>query len=133
MEIIPLGDSALIVRVRDRFEDAPEKTLDTVLRAFGQLQNAAIPGIIELAPAYTSVAVFFDPIVVAKAAKTPANVFDSLATRIRAAVAARADPGRDVPAVRLLATPPLGERRGPGALVRLVRAALSLAPGLAAL
>jgi inhibitor of KinA len=93
MEIVPLGDSALIVRVRDRFEDAPEKTLDAVLRAFGQLQNAAIPGIIELAPAYTSVAVFFDPTVVAKATKTPDNVFDSLATRIRDAVAARADPG----------------------------------------
>ena len=27
MEIIPLGDSALIVRVREQFEDAPEETL----------------------------------------------------------------------------------------------------------
>ena len=66
MEIIPLGDSALIVRVREQFEDAPEETLDEVLRAFQLLQHAAIPGVIELAPAYTSVAVFFDPIAVAK-------------------------------------------------------------------
>jgi inhibitor of KinA len=61
MEITPLGDSALIVRVREQFEDAPEKALDQVLRAFHQLERAAIPGVIELAPAYTSVGVFYDP------------------------------------------------------------------------
>jgi inhibitor of KinA len=68
--------------------------LDTVLRAFQQLQNAAIPGVIELAPAYTSVTAFFDPITVAKAAETPDKVFDRLAARIRTAVAAGADRGR---------------------------------------
>jgi inhibitor of KinA len=94
MEIVPLGDSALIVRVRERFEGAPEETLDTVLRAFQQLQAATIPGVIELAPGYTSVAVFFDPLTVAKASPTKAPVFDWFATRIRAAVAGVADPGR---------------------------------------
>jgi inhibitor of KinA len=94
MEIIPLGDSALMVRMRERFDDAPEQTLDTVLRAFQQLQKAAMPGVIELAPAYTSVTVFFDPIVVAKTAETPEKVFDWLATRVRAAVAGVANPGR---------------------------------------
>jgi inhibitor of KinA len=91
MEIVPLGDSAVIVRMRERFDDAPEQTLDTVLRAFQQLQNAAIPGVIELAPAYTSVTVFFNPITVAKATETSGEVFDWLVTRIRAAVAAGAD------------------------------------------
>jgi inhibitor of KinA len=76
MEILPLGDSALILRVRERFEDAPERTLDTVLRAYQQFQAAEIPGVIELAPAYTSVAVFFDPIAVAKATGTQDGVFD---------------------------------------------------------
>jgi inhibitor of KinA len=94
MEIIPLGDSALIVRVRDRFEDAPEETLDTVLRAFRQLQSAAIPVVIELAPAYTSIAVFFDPIIVTKSAETPDKMFDWLAERVRGVVAAGADRGR---------------------------------------
>ena len=70
MEIFSLGDSALIVRVREQFEDEPEKTLDEVLRTFQRLRNAAIPGVIELAPAYTSVAAFFDPIAVAKASGT---------------------------------------------------------------
>src|SRR5437879_13295231 len=82
MEIIPLGDSALIVRVREQFEDAPEKTLDEVLRTLQQLRNAAIPGVIEVAPAYTTVALFFDPVAVAKARETPGDVFDWLVEKI---------------------------------------------------
>ena len=96
MEIVPLGDSALIVRVRDQFEDAPEETLGEVLRTFQRIRNAAIPGVIELVTAYTSVAVFFDPITVTKAIETSDDVFGWLATRIRAAVAGVADPGRKV-------------------------------------
>ena len=94
MDIIPLGDSALIVRVRERFEDAPEEALEQVLRVFQLLQRAAIPGVIELAPAYTSVGVFFDPITIAKASETPDDVFDWLASRIRGVVAAGVGRGR---------------------------------------
>src|SRR2546425_11644292 len=98
MEIIPLGDSALIVRVRERFEDSPEETLDEVLRTFQQLRSAAIPGVIELAPAYTSVAVFFDPIAVSKAfaSGTSDDVVDWMAGRIRAAVGRRTRDGRSL-------------------------------------
>jgi inhibitor of KinA len=81
------------VRVRERFEDAPEETLNEVLRAFQRIRNAAIPGVIELALAYTSVSVFFDPVTVAKTAETPDKLFDWFATRIRA-VAGGPDPGR---------------------------------------
>jgi inhibitor of KinA len=87
MQITALGDSALIVRVRDQFEDAPEETLDEVLRAFEQLRKAAIPGVIELAPAYTSVAVFFDPVTIAKSSGTADKIFDWLAERVRGVVA----------------------------------------------
>ena len=86
MEIIPLGDSALVVRVREQFEDAPEETLDEVLRVFALLQRAAIPGIIELAPAYTSVAVFFDPVSVFKSNSSADEAFAEFATRIRNAI-----------------------------------------------
>ncbi|HEX3420330.1 MAG TPA: 5-oxoprolinase subunit PxpB [Candidatus Udaeobacter sp.] len=86
MEIIPLGDSALVVRVREQFEDAPEETLDEVLRAFQLLQRAAIPGVIELAPAYTSVAIFFDPIAVSKTSSGRDDIFDWLKTRVCAAL-----------------------------------------------
>ena len=88
MEIVPLGDSALVVRVREQFEDAPEETLNEVLRVFQLLQRAAIPGVIEFAPAYTSVAVFFDPAVIFKSSGAAEKVFDELATRIRSAISA---------------------------------------------
>ncbi len=94
MEIVPLGDSALIVRVREEFEDAPEETLNEVLRAFQQLRSAAIPGVIELAPAYTSVAVFFDLLQVAKASGQPDRAFDWLKERVRRVIAAAADRGK---------------------------------------
>jgi inhibitor of KinA len=86
MEIIPLGDSALVVRVREQFADAPEETLDEVLQVFELLRRAALPGVIELAPAYTGVAVFFDPIVVLKSNGEANEVFEKLATRIRSAI-----------------------------------------------
>ena len=96
MEIVPLGDSALVVRLRSRFEDAPEETLDEVLRVFQLLQRAAIPGVVELAPAYTSVGVFFDPITIAKASGTSDDVFNWLAARICGIAAVGPRRGRKV-------------------------------------
>ena len=93
MEITPLGDSALIVRLRDQFDDAPEETLDRVLNAFQRLRRAAIPGVVELAPAYTSVAVFFDPIAVSKTSTTKDELFDALAERVRGVVTGGVDAG----------------------------------------
>jgi len=89
MEIVSLGDSALVVRLREQIEDAPEETLDEVLRVFQLLQSAAIPGVIELAPAYTSVGVFLDPITIVRSSGTADKVFDWLATRIRNVVTSR--------------------------------------------
>jgi inhibitor of KinA len=100
MEIIPLGDSALVVRVREQFEDAPDETLDEVLRVFQLLQRAAIPGVIELAPAYTSVAVFFDPIAAIRSNGATNGVFDELATRIRSAIIPASRRHRRRPAAR---------------------------------
>ena len=100
MEIVPLGDSALIVRVRERFEDAPDQTLTEVLRTFRRLQDAAIPGVIELAPAYTTVAVFFDPIVVANAAPKLDQALDWLMELVREIVAGGANRGRRVRSTR---------------------------------
>ena len=82
MEIAPLGDAALVVRIRDRFEDAPEKTLNDVLNVLQRLEDAQIPGIIELAPAYTTVAVFFDPARVIDAAGEPDCVMEWLTQKI---------------------------------------------------
>lgn len=79
MQIDPLGDSALIVRVVDDFARDPEASLNAVLAALRSLEAAAIPGVIELAPAYSTVGVFFDP---ARIAAPGTNSTDWLRTRI---------------------------------------------------
>jgi inhibitor of KinA len=61
MEINPLGDSALVIQVRNDFAD-PDDTISAVLAAQRAIEIAQIPGVIELAPAYTTVAVFYDPV-----------------------------------------------------------------------
>ena len=60
MEITPLGDSALLIRVAENFDDAPEDALNKVLAAKRSLEAAKIPGAIEIAPAYATVALFYD-------------------------------------------------------------------------
>src|SRR5947207_10400283 len=87
MEITSVGDSALLVRVRDRFEDAPEETLKKVIDVFRRLENARIPGVIELAPAYTTVAVFFDPVRVVNATIEINRAIECLTQKIREALA----------------------------------------------
>ena len=81
MRIEPLGDSALLVRVVERFET--EESLDAVLRATQQLEGAKIPGVIELVPAYTTIGVFFDP------AQT---AFDTLKTKVEHATQISLEP-----------------------------------------
>jgi len=58
MRIEPLGDSALLVRLVDEFD--PDTSLDAILRAAEALTAAALPGVVELVPAYTTVAVFVE-------------------------------------------------------------------------
>ena len=89
MEITSVGDSALIVRVRDRFEDAPEETLKKVLDVFRRLENARIPGVIELTPAYTTVAVFFDPARVINATVKPNRASEWLTQKIHEVLTGR--------------------------------------------
>lgn len=85
MEITPLGDSALIVRVCGPSAESGEQSLHAVLDALHKIKSAMIPGILELAPAYTTIGVFFDPLSVATAG--PDSIFDSLTAQIQAAVA----------------------------------------------
>ncbi|MDP9100144.1 MAG: 5-oxoprolinase subunit PxpB [Verrucomicrobiota bacterium] len=84
MRIEPLGDSGLIVRVSDQFD--PETSLKAVLAAVGQLEAAAIPGLIELAPAYTTIGVFFDP--------ARSGGFEGLKTTIEHALRTSVEPAR---------------------------------------
>ena len=75
MRIEPLGDSALLVRVVEKFE--AEESLDAVLRATRQLEMAKMPGVVDLVPAYTTIGVFYD--------STKAGTFDELRRTIERA------------------------------------------------
>src|SRR3954467_11338151 len=87
MQITPLGDSALILHVREDFDDAPPETLDEVLGYFDFLRRADLPAVTELAPAYTTVAVFYDPVRAVAAGADPDGVFEWMASCVQTAIA----------------------------------------------
>ena len=88
MEITPLGDSALLVRVAENFDDASEAVLNKVLATKRNLEAAKIPGVIEVAPAYTTVAFFYNPVGAVDAGAPVENVAGWIEQRIRQALAA---------------------------------------------
>ena len=87
MQITPLGDSALLIRVVEDFEAGPADALDRVLAAKRSLEAAKIPGAIELAPAYTTVALFYDPTIVIDAGAPATDVVAWLEEKIRTELA----------------------------------------------
>ena len=87
MQITPLGDSAVILHVRETFDDAPNETLDEVLGYSDFLRHARMPGITEVAPAYTTVALFYDPAGAVAAGADPKAVFEWVAARIQTEIA----------------------------------------------
>src|SRR5256886_267641 len=83
MEITTLGDSALLIRVVENFDDAQDAALSKVLAAKRGLEAAQIPGVIEIAPAYTTVALFYHPVHAIDAGAPVENVFGWIEQRIR--------------------------------------------------
>jgi inhibitor of KinA len=83
MEITPLGDCAVLVRLVENFEADPEHALERVLTAQQTLAAANIPGVVELAPAYTTVALFYDPIRAIEAGAPVEDVSSWLEQRVR--------------------------------------------------
>lgn len=76
MQITPLGDSALIVRFGD------EQAIERMDEAVHAIESADIPGLIEIAPAFNSLAVFFDPAEVLRgaAASQPIRLLETAIT-----------------------------------------------------
>src|SRR5687768_13026797 len=105
MQITPLGDSALIVRLCDRFEDDPSLALNCVLEALRRLEDAQLPGVIELAPAYTTVAVYFDPVAVAEASDSATAPDEWLEIRIRETLSRNVDSSSIAIESRLITIP----------------------------
>ena len=106
MRVEPLGDSALILRLADEFR--PETALKAALSAVRHLEGAAIPGVIDLAPAYTTIGIFFDPARVEPAADE--SPFDALATKIQSVLSAAAIESESKLAARTIEVPVCYER-----------------------
>jgi inhibitor of KinA len=82
MEITPVGDSAVLIRVAENFDDAPGEALNKVLATKRDLERAQIPGAIDIAPAYTTVALFYDPVRAIDAGAPIEHVFGWIEQRI---------------------------------------------------
>lgn len=75
MQIIPLGDTALLLELGDKID---EKTHTRVQAAWQALVAAPLPGVSEVVPAYTTVTVFYDPVKVVAAGASPLEISDWL-------------------------------------------------------
>lgn len=105
MEILPLGDSAILVRVHDHFEKDPGAALEAVAEAQERLETAAIPAVIEYAPAYDSIGVFFDPARAVEAGASPEDIFGWLEEKITSAFAGSFTEPREAPQAPLVEIP----------------------------
>ena len=81
IQVEPLGDAALIVRLPNA-PISPLEALATLLRVQRLLQAASIAGLVEVTTAYTSVAVFYDPVLVRKHAGDIHPPFDWLKCQV---------------------------------------------------
>jgi inhibitor of KinA len=95
MRIEPLGDSALLVRVVEEFHS--DESLEAVLRATDALKAAALPGVLELVPAYTTIGVFFDPARPGELDGGRARIEKALAAALETARPSAAGSAIDVP------------------------------------
>jgi inhibitor of KinA len=91
----PLGDAAVVVELG---AEADVATSERVLDALARLEAAALPGVVELVPAYTTVALVYDLGALLDAGAPLAGAADWLGARALAA---------------LTGAPPVAERRAP--------------------
>lgn len=59
MNITPLGDSALLLRLREARD--PAKAIEALRKVEAALRAARLPGVVEIVPAFSTIAVFYDP------------------------------------------------------------------------
>ena len=87
MRIVPLGDRALLIQLGSAIDDATHRRVRAVS---GRLASRQVPGLLELVPAFTSVAVHYDPARVpndAPAGGAPRSPYVRFAKAIEASLA----------------------------------------------
>ena len=99
-KIEPLGDRAVIVRL-PKSRSAPAEALPRLLAVQRQLQNAAIAGVTEVATAYATVAVFYDPAIMHEHITSTESAFDWLKQQLASVLARRPRRQSKLPARRI--------------------------------
>lgn len=79
IDIVPLGDSALLVRVRDN---------SAALAAHRKIENANLRGVVECAPAYQSVGIYYEPSAIESFDRFVSEIQSAIERRSRSARAA---------------------------------------------
>jgi inhibitor of KinA len=78
--ITPLGDSALLLD----FGNAIDENLnELVVSVYQQLRKHPLPGMVEAVPAYSSIAVYYQPGVIRIQGNSPGTAFESMSLAIR--------------------------------------------------
>lgn len=80
MQIIPLGDTALLLEIGETIDESTYKRVQVAWQA---LAAAPLPGVSELVPAYTTVTVFYDPVRVVHAGAPEDGIAGWLTERVR--------------------------------------------------
>lgn len=78
--IFPLGDTALVIDYGNLIDEAINKE---VIARFTQLKNANVPGIIEVVPAYSSLAVYYHPQEVLKKRTIEITVYEWMKDQVK--------------------------------------------------
>jgi inhibitor of KinA len=92
MQLLPLGDTAILVRVGDTIDATTHARVRAVCDA---LDRAPIPGLIEFVPAYAAVAVHYDPAAFGDVVDGPlAGIAAALENRLADLEVAVPPPGR---------------------------------------
>src|SRR5215469_15034291 len=84
MEIAPLGDSALVVRIGNGQSDA----LNLILTVRRRLEHAGIAGVLEIVLGFSSIALYYDPVRLAASIGHSERILDWLIARVVHALAA---------------------------------------------
>jgi len=80
MQIIPLGDTALLLEIGEAIDESTHKRVQSAWQA---LAAAPLPGVSELVPAYATLTVFYDPLRVVQAGAPEGGIADWLTERVR--------------------------------------------------
>ena len=80
MQIIPLGDTALLLEIGETIDESTHKRVQGAWQA---LAAAPMPGVSELVPAYTTVTVFYEPLRVVQAGAPDNDIAGWLSERVR--------------------------------------------------